>query len=136
MEAAIAGDFGVPVVMITGDSAGIEEASSLFPEVYCVIVKDAIGRSSGLCYPLSLTTALIQGAANQLVDKLPDVEPYRFDGQVTLEVELKEGDYLQTVKRLFADSMKDEVTLVFEGERVLDVWVDYINKKREARAAG
>jgi hypothetical protein len=101
-----------------------------------VIVKDAIGQSSGLCYPLSLTTALIQGAANQLVEKPPNVEPYRFEGQVTLEVELKEGDYQSTLNRLFKENMKDESTMVLEGERALDVWVDYLNKKREARAVG
>ena len=33
MEAAIAGDCGVPVLLVTGDSAGVAEAESLLPGV-------------------------------------------------------------------------------------------------------
>jgi D-amino peptidase len=133
MEAAIAGDFDVPVVMVTGDTAGITEATSLLPGVFGVVVKDTLSQSGGICYPLSVTSNLIQTAASRVASDPPDVEPYTLDSGVALEVELNDGEYLETVSRLFASSMKDEKTLALHGERTLDVWVDYQQKRRTAR---
>ena len=44
MEAAVAGDMGVPVLLVAGDSAGMAEAQSLLPGVEVVVVKEAIER--------------------------------------------------------------------------------------------
>ena len=48
VEAAIAGDVGVPTVLVIADSAGAEEAEELLPGVFTVSVKEALGES-GAC---------------------------------------------------------------------------------------
>lgn len=48
MEAAIAGDYGVPVVLITGDSAAIKEGKALLPGVRGVSVKEALSQEGAL----------------------------------------------------------------------------------------
>ena len=53
MEAAIAGDFGVPTVMITGDSAGVAEAASLLPGIQTVTTKWSLSETGAVCLPLA-----------------------------------------------------------------------------------
>jgi D-amino peptidase len=133
IEAAIAADYDIPVVLVTGDTACIAEATSLLPGVFGVVVKDSINQSGGLLYPLSVTSNLIQTAANQVASNPPDVKPYPVQDRVVLEVELNDGKYLESLAELFKEAMKDERTLTVEGGRALDVWVDYQQMRRKVR---
>jgi hypothetical protein len=76
MEAAIAGDFGVPVVMITGDSAGVAEAASLLPGIQTVTTKESLGETGAVCLPLAEVTQEIQQTAAQVAAHPPQVKPY------------------------------------------------------------
>ena len=134
LEAAIAGDLDVPVLMVTGDSAAVGEATSRFSEVIGVIVKDAVGDGCALCYPLPVTTALIRTAAAQAAKKAPEVEPYNLEGKVVLEVELAPGKYCETLRGLFAAGVHEN-TVVLEGRKVLTVWAEYCRMRAETRRA-
>src|SRR5579863_890892 len=46
LNAALAGTFGVPVVLITGDSTVVDETTKALPWVVGVSVKDAVGYTS------------------------------------------------------------------------------------------
>ena len=63
MEAAIAGDFDVPLWLITGDSAGMAEAEQIVPDVKTVTVKEAMGDFTARCLPPKLTAKLIYESA-------------------------------------------------------------------------
>lgn len=133
METAIAGDYGVPSVLITGDSAGIQEATSLCPGIVAVIVKDSINEHGATCYPLQITTNIIRQAATQIVNNPPDVKPYHVYEEITLAVVLKEGPFLESLKQCCGSDMKDEHTIVFHGTSATGVWVQYLQKKHIAQ---
>ena len=59
MEAAIAGDFDVPLWLVTGDSAGTTEAEEIVLGVKTVSVKEAMGEFEALCYSPLKTTKMI-----------------------------------------------------------------------------
>jgi len=46
-DAAIAGYFGIPVVMVTGDGAACDEARALLGDIETVAVKEGVSRSAG-----------------------------------------------------------------------------------------
>ena len=135
IETAIAGDYGVPSVMITGDSASIQEATSLCPGIVAVIVKDSINEHSATCYPLQSTRAVIRRAAVQVASDPPDVNPYHIFEEVTLAVVLKEGVFLESLKQDTSSKMKNENTIILHGTNVTDVWVQYLTTKRRAFAS-
>jgi len=134
MEAAIAGDFGVPTVMVIGDSAGVAEAKELIPGVAGVVVKAAISESGGVCYPLSVTADRIAAAAAEMLRQPPEVQPYIVGDDVTLEVQLRETPYLHSVRKIFSDRMKDDNTLVLKGSSATEVWADYWQIKLRAQS--
>ena len=132
MEAAVAGDFGVPVVLVTGDSAGIQEATAILPRTIGVIVKDALVGGGALCYALTETTELITRAAKQITESPPNAEPYFFGEDVTLEVGLRPGPYRQSYRALYPEGWQDEHTVQLTGSSVTAVWAKYWRRKIKA----
>jgi len=77
-EAAVAGHFGVPLVMVTGDEATCREARKFFgPSCVTVAVKRGIARESALLYPFTETRAALYEGAKRAVAAIPNCKPYR-----------------------------------------------------------
>ena len=76
--AAIAGHFGVPPILVTGDEATCREASAFFgSSCVTVAVKRGVAREAAVLYPFAETrAALYEGARRSMAD-LPHCEPYR-----------------------------------------------------------
>jgi len=86
MEAALAGELGVPTIMVTGDSAGCAEARALLGDITTVAVKDSISLHGGVCYPTAATGAWLRDGAHAAADmKKPAVLPCYPTGNI--------GDY-------------------------------------------
>jgi D-amino peptidase len=134
LETAVAGDLGIPLLLVTGDSAAIREAIGLRDQVLGVVVKDARGPSGALCYPLSVTTSLIHRAARQVATAPPAIEPWRVDGSVELSVDLEAGEFAAAMERLFGDDFEGERTLRLKGASVTEAYAEYWRRKLEARA--
>jgi D-amino peptidase len=66
---ALAGEYGVPVVMCSGDDAFIEEHQSLFPQATFVETKRATGQNSGISLsPAESCAAIRAGVAAALAE--------------------------------------------------------------------
>jgi D-amino peptidase len=85
ISAALAGGFGVPVTLVTGDDKTIKEMKNLVPGVVSAEVKKGIGRYSANCLNPDETFPLIKEAAKRSMSI--KVEPYRVSSPVTIEVE-------------------------------------------------
>ncbi|MBN2296069.1 MAG: M55 family metallopeptidase [Pirellulales bacterium] len=134
MEAAIAGDLDVATLLVVADSAGAAEAKALLPGVSVVAVKEAHGESGASCYPLSETTACVRVASEEIVINPPRVRPYRVETPVEFEVELNEGPYLDSFRRLNADDMRDERTFLISANSATAAWADYWQRKLRAQS--
>jgi len=76
MRAALAGSFGVPVALFTGDDKACAEAKAILPAVELVAVKTSLGRTSALClHPIEARKAIKAGVARAL-RRLGDYKPY------------------------------------------------------------
>ena len=128
MEAAIAGDFGVPVHLVTGDAHGIAEARELLAGIEGVIVKEGVGETGAVCSPLDATTREIRDAAKRIVVNPPPVKPYSCGKKVKLEVKLNDTPFRAAMKKLYAKTIKKN-TVIITGKSVTEVWSDYWMKK-------
>lgn len=129
IEAAIAGDCGVPVLMVTADSAGASEAQSILPNVCTVVVKESLGTNSGHCYPVAVTAERIHSASEEIIKNPPGVSPYEMGSDVTLEIELNDGPYLDIVRRELKYYIQGASKLVLRAGCTTAVWADYWQKK-------
>jgi D-amino peptidase len=77
-EAAVAGHFGVPPILVTGDEATCREASTFFgPSCVTVAVKRGIAREAAELRPFPETGAALFEGARRAMAALPECKPYR-----------------------------------------------------------
>jgi D-amino peptidase len=95
LNAAIAGHFGVPVIMASGDQTACQQMSELLGDIETAIVKQAVGRFAAECLPPLVTQERIYSAAHHAVERLADddvPEPFVMDTPVRVTVEFFSSD--------------------------------------------
>jgi D-amino peptidase len=137
MEAAIAGEAGVPVWLVTGDSAGMAEAAAILPGVRTVTVKEALGESAALCYPPKLTARRLYAAAEGLLQEPPKVKPLLFTGPITIEIDLADSSFLQTLRDIHPELVAADEgrTVRLEAASVTEAWAWFLEIQAEVKAA-
>ena len=65
LNAALAGFYGVPVVLVTGDEVLVKEARATLGDIETAAVKEAYGRLSARCLPPAKAHELIRAAAQR-----------------------------------------------------------------------
>ena len=84
LNAALAGRFGVPVALVTGDQTLAEEARSILGDIETVVVKEAYGMGAARCLAPSRVRGLIKEAARRAVQK--GGTPFVVSSPITLSV--------------------------------------------------
>ncbi len=90
-NALIAGAFGVPVVLVTGDTRVTVEARELLGNIETVAVKDGISRYAAKTLHPSKAHALIEEAAMKAVQRIGEIKPLTMVGPYSLEIELAQS---------------------------------------------
>jgi D-amino peptidase len=85
-NAGIAGDFGVPVLMVTGDQATVDELRPHLKGAEMVAVKREIGYQSADVVPPIRAQQLIREAATRAVHRIATVTPLKITHPVTVDV--------------------------------------------------
>ncbi len=121
VNAAIAGHFQVPVVMITGDDAVAREAAGLLPGVETVTVKWAYGFHSARTLTPEAACNLIREAARKAVGRAGDVRPYRVREPVELDLRFKNYRPSEVLAFLPGVERTDAHAVRFRGRDILEV---------------
>jgi D-amino peptidase len=112
INAAIAGDFGVPVVMISGDDAVVDEARSVIGDMEGAVVKWSLGFHSARTMMPEPAYALIRERVRAALGRLDDFRPYTLEGPLELEISFKNYmpaelmAYLPNVERVDAHTIR------------------------------
>ena len=82
--AALAGWFGVPVILLTGDQAAADDLHAIVPEAEVAVVKEGLGYYA--CISLSAKEAqkLIEQQAARAFTRIGRIRPYKIEGPVTI----------------------------------------------------
>ena len=88
INAAYAGQFGVPVALVTGDQTAVQEAQELLGTVESAITKQALGRFTARLLPPSTGQELTRQAARRALQRLKEFKPNVLPAPVTMGFEL------------------------------------------------
>jgi D-amino peptidase len=130
-NAAIAGHFNVPVVMISGDDAIVKEAKALLGDIEGGVVKTAIGFHSAKTLTPDAACGVIRDAAKRAVARLKDFKPYRVKEPVDLDIRFKNYRpsellaYLPAVERTDSHSIRFRAKDILEASRFLEFVLHY-----------
>jgi len=87
INAAVAGYYNVPIVLVTGDETVTREAEELLGKVEAVAVKKAIGRYAAQCLTPVKARKLIKKAAARTLKKIDKFAPFKLKPPITLEID-------------------------------------------------
>ena len=94
LNSLVAAQYGVPVILITGDDRTCADAAKYAPDAPAVAVKDCVSRYAAVCRPPAVTAAAIKTAARQAVRLAGRTEP-RPHGEFRVEVEVDAAQLAQ-----------------------------------------
>ncbi|GAB4455599.1 MAG: M55 family metallopeptidase [Anaerolineales bacterium] len=103
LNAAVAGHFGAPVILVTGDQTACSQVVELLGDMETAVVKQATGRFAAECLPPAVTQELIAEAASQAVSRLleGDVpDPFVLDTPLRVTVEFFTSDMADKASRI------------------------------------
>ena len=128
-NAAIAGHFGVPVVMMSGDDAAIAEVRSLVGNIEGFETKKSLGFHSANTITPEASIGGIYLKVRAALARRGDFKPYVLPTPVTLDISFKHYmpaevlSYLKIVQRVDAHSIR------YVGQDMVDVsdFVDFIS---------
>ena len=120
----LAGAFGVPVIMLSGDTAACKELHDLVPEAECAEVKAGVSRTAGYTLSHPAACALIHEKVFRAMGRLPEFKPYRMAGPVEVKVEFTPRSTSTFLPREGVERLNDR-TWVFRGKDILDAWLKY-----------
>jgi D-amino peptidase len=121
--AAMAGHFGTPVIMLSGDQAAANELHEIVPDAELAVVKEGVGRYTCVSLSASAARDAVREAARRSVSKIGAIKPYTVSGPVTLQVEYTTRNSLplDAESRAGAEVLDDR-TIRFRGKDVLEAW--------------
>jgi D-amino peptidase len=85
LNALLAGHYGVPITLVTGDQMIAQEAADLLGDVECAVVKQGTDRYSARCIHPSKSFQIIKESAERAVSQIERFKPLEMDKPMRME---------------------------------------------------
>jgi len=98
LNAAMAGEYGVPLLLVTGDRVIVEDVCERMPWVTGAIVKDGIGHYAANSMSPAAAQALIADAAAEAIGRAREAKPFTFSAPYVLEIDtarVEQADFIE-----------------------------------------
>jgi D-amino peptidase len=95
IEAAFAGHYDVPVILVSGDEAACQEARATLGAVETAAVKWGLGRNRARCLAPAVARQLITDAAARAVARPTQYKPFKPSVPATMQLRLYRTDYCE-----------------------------------------
>jgi D-amino peptidase len=123
INAALCGNWGVPVLLVTGDTATCDEGRALLGDALTTVsVKEGLGRYSARQVAPVRARELIEAGAKQALSDLTAVEPYDPGSPCTIEVEYKISSAVDKLRRVPGVEIVDDRRIRSTAETWWEAW--------------
>ncbi|HEU4435605.1 MAG TPA: M55 family metallopeptidase [Pyrinomonadaceae bacterium] len=129
LNAAIAGHFNVPVIMVSGDDAVVKETTALLGNIEGAVVKWASGFHSAKTMTPQMAQVLIREKAQRAVKRISEFKPYKLLAPIELDVRFKNYRPAEVLSYLSMIQRPDSHSIRFVGKDIIEVskFLTFIN---------
>ena len=113
----LCGTYDVPIVMVTGDEACIEEAEKFLPGVSAVAVKKAKNREVAHCFPQEEMRRLIEETAMATAKQLSQYKVYRSQEPILMEAAFRTPDEADLVAAIPRTKKTTARVVAYQSEK-------------------
>ena len=121
MNAAMAGHFGVPVIMVSGDDVAVAENQVIIGDIEGAVVKWASGFHSARTLTPEAAYEVIRTRTKSAIDRIDQFEPYVLETPIELELSLKHYRPVELLSYLPNVDKVNSHTIRFVGEDIVEV---------------
>jgi D-amino peptidase len=121
LNAAIAGHFNVPVIMVSGDDAVVKETTALLGNIEGAVVKWASGFHSAMTMTPQMSAVLIREKAERAVRRISEFKPYKLAAPIELDVRFKNYRPAEVLSYLSIVQRPDSHSIRFVGKDIIEV---------------
>ena len=121
MNAAIAGHFGVPVIMVSGDDVAVAENQAVIGDIEGAVVKWAKGFHSALTLTPDAAYEVIGATTRSAMDQIDRFKPYVLKTPIELELQLKHYQPVELLAYLPNVEKIDSHTIKFVGKDMIEI---------------
>jgi D-amino peptidase len=121
INAAIAGHFGVPVIMVSGDDIAVAENQVIIGDIEGAVVKWSSGFHSARTLTPEAAYEVIRTRTKSAIDRIEEFESYVLDTPIELELSLKHYRPVELLSYLSNVEKVNSHTIRFVGEDITEV---------------
>ena len=129
IEAALAGEQGIPLKFVSGDDMGCAEGAALVDGLVTCAVKKSLGDDTAICYAPEVTANMLREKAVEAVKA--DIKPFTVKAPYEIKIVYSECRYLEIMKQIHPEIFVDERTAVMKGDNLLKTWSQYLIYEKE-----
>ena len=115
INALIAGHFGVPIVMMSGDDASVQEVSNVLGPIEGAVVKWQCSHSAARTLMPEKARALIREKVRAGLKRRAEIEPFHIEGPLALDLTYKNDKAAELMAYLPIIERVDNHTVRFVG---------------------
>ncbi|MEX2495785.1 MAG: M55 family metallopeptidase [Woeseia sp.] len=121
VSAAIAGYFGVPVIMVSGDNIAVAETQVIIGDVEGAVVKWAKGFHSAQTLTPEAAYQVIRDRTTAAIERIDEFQPYTLQAPLQLELSLKHYRPVELLSYLPGVERVNSHTIGFTGDNILQI---------------
>ena len=122
INAGIASYFGVPIVLVTGDSTCSQQALDLIPEVEIATVKEPLTRYAAKCLSPTDAQDLIRGQAKRGIERREEIAPVQYQMPVTMTIQFMYSAMADVAAFIPGVSRDDGLTVSFTSSDYVEAF--------------
>jgi D-amino peptidase len=123
ITAALAGHFGIPTVLITGDDLICQEmAAWTAGRIETAVVKHSLSRYAARCLPLATARQRIREAANRAVTRIKENRPSRYEPPIRLEIDFADRQVARYASWMPEITYNGDSTVAYASNDFLSVY--------------
>jgi D-amino peptidase len=125
ISAAIAGHFGVPILMVAGDDVVLEETRDFLGDIVTTQLKTCIGQYSAAMLPPETADARLREGVRDALDRAGRISPHGIKGPVVLDIRLQRSfmaewlSYIDEIDRLDAFTIRYNAKDIVSASRFI-----------------
>lgn len=122
LNVGIAGYYGVPIVLVTGDSTCSAQAEELISGVEVATVKESLTRYAAKCLSPEQAQALIRQKAMRAVRRCDEIAPVSYTAPVTIKVQFFNSGMADVAQWVPGAERLDATTVSYTSDNYLQVF--------------
>lgn len=128
LNAAVAGHFNVPVIMVSGDQTACAQAQELLGPLETAVVKQSTGYFSAECLPIKITLPLIHEKARKAVLRIIDgnaPKPYVIPKPVNITIEFRRPQFTERALGLPGTTRHGSISIEITAPDMISAFANF-----------